>query len=113
MYTRVPEITNQKRVLSGVYNIIKYLNLNFPITRISKFIMFSKSKSFRCEYLSKTISVIIKLKKSGQSYNIIIYHLEFYKSSIFIIFYRKTRLSINSSQINKQLSYFPKLYVRV
>lgn len=52
-----------------------------------KLIMVSKPKSFRHKYLSKIISVIFKLKKSGQSNYEIAYYLEISKFFVTTILY--------------------------
>ena len=51
----------------------------------------SKPKGSRREYLSETISVILELKKLGQSHCEIAHHLEISKSTVTIIFYQEAR----------------------
>lgn len=65
--------------------------------------MLSKYKSSRPNYLSKTILVICELKKLGQSYCKIAYHLQIPKFSIIIILHRKVRQSDNLLKSSKPL----------
>ena len=72
----------------------------------------SKSNSFRREYSSETISVILELKMSGQLHCEIAYHLEIPKSSITSIFHRETRQSNNTLELSQRPGCPPKLDFR-
>ena len=87
MYSRVPEVTDRKREPIGTYKTTECSNSIFYITRTSKLIMPSKPKGSRREYSSETISVILELKKSGQSHCEIAHHLKISKSSVTTILY--------------------------
>lgn len=65
MYSWVSKITNQKWILTDTHKTTKCLHSIFFIIRTSKLIISSKLKGFRPEYSSKTILVILKLKKSS------------------------------------------------
>ena len=69
----------------------------------------SKPKGSRREYSSETISVILELKKSGQSHCEIAHHLEIPKSSVTTILHRETRQSDNLPKPSKQPGRPPKL----
>lgn len=85
LYNWMPEVIDRKQVLNGTHKTTKCLNSIFYIIRTSKLIMPLKPKGSRCKYSSETISVILKLKKSGQSHYEIAHHLEIPKSFITII----------------------------
>lgn len=59
------KVTKLKQILTNTYKTIKYFNSIFYITKSLKLILFIKPKSFKYEYLFKTILVIFKLKKLG------------------------------------------------
>ena len=91
MYSRVPEVTDRKRVPTGTHKTTECSNSIFYITRTSKLIMPSKPKGSRREYSSETISVILELKKSGQSHCEIAYYLKILKSFVITILHWKVR----------------------
>lgn len=103
------EITEPKRVPTSTYKTTKSSDSNFYIIITSKLIMLSKSKSSRREYLSRTIPVIFKLKKSSQSQCEIVYYLAILKSSVTIILHRETRRSAYSPKSSKRPGCPPKL----
>ena len=105
----MPEVTNRKRVPIGIHKTTKYSNSIFYITRTSKLIMPLEPKGSRREYLSKTILVILELKKSGQSYCEIAHHLDIFKSSVTTILYREARQSDDPPKPSKRPGRPPKL----
>ena len=109
LYSRVSEVTNQNQVPTSIYKTTKCSNSIIYITRTLKLIMSSKPKSSRREYLSETILVIFKLKKSGQSHCKITHHLEISKSSVTTIPHWEARQSNDPFKPNKQLGRPPKL----
>ena len=72
----------------------------------------SKPKGSRREYSSETISVILELKKSGQSHREIAHHLEIPKSSVITILHREARQSDNPPKPSKRPGRLPKLDYR-
>lgn len=64
--------------------------------------MYSKSKGYRCEYLSETISAIFELKKVNQLYSEIGHHFKISKSSMTNIIYKEPRQSEYPIQSNKR-----------
>ena len=69
----------------------------------------SKPKGSRREYSSETISVILELKKSGQSHREIAHHLEIPKSSVTTILHREARQSDDPPEPSKRPCRLPKL----
>ena len=109
MYSRVPEVTDRKRVPTGTHKTTECSNSIFYITRTSKLIMPSKPKGSRREYSSETISVILELKKSGQSHCEIAHHLEIPKSSVTTILHWEARQSDDLPKPSKRPGRPPKL----
>lgn len=92
LYTNwVLEVTDRKRLPTGLQKIAECSNLNISTTKISKPIMPAKPKGSRHEYLLETISILMELKNLGQSHNEITYHVKILKSFMTTILHQQAR----------------------